>query len=224
MILLVMTDGRAEYIEQTVSSALDNIVGDSMRIVVNDDSANKNYNKFLKNLFSKYPFETFITDSVENKSGFGGAIQNAWNFIKNIQDDFIFHLEDDFVFNRTIEINKMKFILNNHSNVQQVALRRQPWNEVEALHGGIVESNLDAFIEKRHFNISWLEHRLFFTTNPSLYRKSLCSIGWPQVERSEGIFSIDLFRNPRAVSSYFGSLKSGEWVKHIGYNRTGHGY
>lgn len=228
MILLIMTDGRASYFSQTLDSAISNLkIDDELTIVVNDDSAKESYSSFLKSSLDRKGEKYFITPTLPSKSGFGGAINNAWNFLNSLKntDDFVFHLEDDFLFNQKINISELKTILQLKKNIQQVALRRQPWNELEANAGGIVESNPESYFDKSHENIHWLEHRNFFTTNPCLYRRSLCREGWPVVKYSEGIFSKKLLNKDKDFcSAYFGSRNSGELVRHIGFERNGHGY
>jgi len=228
MILMMMTDGRGNYFKECLDSAISNLVDDEMFILVNDDSASVEFANFLQELLKQTNLDYLITPTVSKKSGFGGAIANAWRTVidLDLEDDFVFHLEEDFVFNRPVPVEDMRQILNTRSNVQQVALRRQPWNDIEASAGGIVESNPDDYTDiADDSGLEWLEHRRFFTTNPCLYRRSLCDRGWPVVDFSEGIFSHILFdEDPLNCSAFFGSRDSGEWVNHIGYDRTGHGY
>lgn len=239
MILLFMTDGRKEYFSECFVSAMQSFPGAVMKdslILVNDDSADLEYSVFLNGLLESvcwdFGYEYLLTSPVLKKSGFGGAVNNAWSYIKGLADpekyDFVFHLEEDFVFNRPVPLEGMRQVLDARPHVQQVALRRQPWNDIEKAAGGIVESNPDDYTDmflSDDSGLEWLEHRRFFTTNPCLYRTSLCDRGWPDVEFSEGIFSHLLFdEDPLNCSAFFGSRSSGEWVTHIGHNRTGHGY
>jgi hypothetical protein len=239
MILLFMTDGRKEYFSKCFVSAMTSfpevVLKDSL-VLVNDDSADIEYSVFLHGLLesvcSDFGYDYTITTPVLKKSGFGGAVENAWSFIRELADpqkyDFVFHLEEDFVFNRPVPVEGMRQVLDIRPSVQQVALRRQPWNNIESAAGGIVESNPDDYTDMflaDDSGLEWLEHRRFFTTNPCLYRRSLCDRGWPVVDFSEGVFSHMLFdEDPFNCSAFFGSRDSGEWVTHIGHERTGHGY
>jgi glycosyltransferase involved in cell wall biosynthesis len=227
MILLMMTDGRLSYFKQTLDSAVKSLKADNIYIVVNDDSSDPSCRNFLKAYLDATGIDYVITPTLDSKSGFSGAINNAWNFILDlpIQYEFVFHLEDDFLFNEDIEVSKMQKILELDENIQQVALRRQPWNSEEAAAGGIIEMHPDSYIDKSFEGIHWLEHRNFFTTNPCLYRRSLCETGWPLVQFSEGIFSKNLFdKNENFRVAYFGARDSGVLVTHIGFERSGHGY
>ena len=120
----------------------------------------------------------------------------------------------------------MMRVLDYHPHLTQLALRRQPWNATEAAAGGIVQSNPRAYVEccDTDGNV-WLEHRLFHTTNPSLVpRRVLATHPWPTVPHSEGVFSADVFTDPKAHAGYWGARESGEWVRHIGIVRAGRGY
>jgi hypothetical protein len=128
----------------------------------------------------------------------------------------VFHLEDDFTFNRPVDLGAMAASSIENPNLVQLALRRQPWNDEERAAGGIVEQHPDDYDRPlRPHGHEWLEHRRFFTTNPSLYRRSLCALGWPDVEQSEGHFTHQLTR-PRRALRVLGPRHSGEWVTHIG--------
>lgn len=217
--LLVMTDGRRQYLEKTIPSALANLKGPVTNRVIHDDSADPTFRAWLKN---QYP--TFEIVSHEHRLGFGGAIRVAWEHVRHADEQFTFTLEDDFTFNRRVELGDMIDVLESDKHLMQMALRRQPWNDVEREAGGVVEVNPDAFIDVDEPH-PHLEHRLFWTTNPSLYRTELTYMHpWPKGARSEGVFTANLLRSPKVRFGYWGSRDSGEWVTHIGEERVGVGY
>lgn len=226
VLLLVMTDGRRNCIEQTIPAALRALHGDVTRKVIHDDSGDGYYQSWLAQTFPD--FEIIRTPG---RSGFGGAIANAWHHLTLTaeRDDcrFVFHLEDDFVIERQIPLLTMSAVLDDNPHLVQLALRRQPWNDEERAAGGIVESHPADYADKRakfYPAVEWLEHRRFFTTNPSLYRRSLCWKGWPTVEHSEGVFTHQLLEDPEVVFGFWGARESGEWCLHIGHERAGTGY
>jgi hypothetical protein len=119
----------------------------------------------------------------------------------------------------------MVAVMDRNPHLQQMSLLRQPWNEIEAAAGGIMQCNPDDFVECSYGPNQWVEHRRFFTTNPCLYRKSLIeSRTWPLGPQSEGIFSIELLSDPRATCGIWGKKFGTPKVEHIGYERTGIGY
>lgn len=215
--LLVMTDGRRECIEPTIASAEANLQGDITHRFIHDDSEDPAYRSWLW-----HRFPTYSVIGTRTRKGFGGAIASAWRYVRRF--DYVLHLEDDFTFNRPVDLEAMKLVLAATPHLQQLALRRQPWNEEERHAGGIVECHPADYTDVFLLGHAWLEHRRFFTTNPSLYRGSLCQRGWPEGAESEGHFGIALFADPQATCGYWGARDSGEWVTHIGRERAGVGY
>lgn len=218
--LLVMTDGRRDCITRTIAAALERIHGPISRRVIHDDSGDPDYRLWLAT-----QFPTFELVTTAGRAGFGAAIANAWAYLAAVAaEPYVFHLEDDFVLTRDLDTDAMIDVLQDRPYLAQLALRRQPWNDNERAAGGIVEQHPDAYQEFAFRDARWLEHRLFFTTNPSLYRRSLCAQGWPVVQHSEGIFSHQLMTDPDFRAGFWGSLASGEWCEHIGHQRVGTGY
>ena len=215
--LLVMTDGR-DTIHDAIASAEVNLLGPVAARVIHDDSGNSDHRAELAR---RYPRWTVMGG---DRAGFGGAIQRAWRHVRDLPVSYVFHIEDDFTFNRTVDMTGMASVLEQRPYLQQLALRRQPWNDAERAAGGVVERHPDDYTEATDGTHRWLEHRRFWTTNPSLYRRELCERKWPDGAHSEGRFGIEQFRDPDAVSGFWGSRDSGEWVHHIGHERVGTGY
>lgn len=232
--LLVMTDGRRDVIERTIKSARDHLRGTITERWVHDDSGDPDYAAWLA-----ATFPDFTIHSTGHRSGFGGAIRSAWAMIRARSDArYVFHLEDDFVFERDVILRDMCAVLDHHPDVVQLALLRQPWNPDEVAAGGIIEQHPFDYVDRFDwcpaesvrgpdplFN-RWIEHRRFFTTNPSLYRRILLEEhDWPTGPHSEGRFGIDLIHaNPDAVFAFWGARTDGPWVEHIGAVRVGTGY
>jgi hypothetical protein len=118
----------------------------------------------------------------------------------------------------------MAAVLNEQRHLVQLVLRRQPWNAEERAAGGIVEQHPDDYQDATDGTNYWLEHRRFFSTNPSLYHRSLLTRSWPDGEHSEGMFTHDLLRDETLRFAFWGARDSGEWVTHIGRERVGTGY
>lgn len=219
--LLVITDGRPDYLPRTIASARDQLAGDITERWLYDDSGDLEHRRALA---SEYPdFRVF--GHKRGRQGFGGAIRAAWDHLDGRTGaDFIFHLEDDFTFNRPVDLDRLGRLLMRHPRIAQVALRRQPWNVHERTAGGVVELHPDWFVDAFDDDDEWLEHVAFWTTNPSLYRRTLIrSVQWPAGRRSEGMFTQEM-RARGAVFAYYGARDSGEWVTHIGEERNGVGY
>jgi hypothetical protein len=224
--LLVMTDGRRDCIARTVPEFLDKFDRPDLlsELLIHDDSGDPDYGRWLAEEFGP---RGFVIMHAPGRSGFGGAIRSAWQYLRDYsRARFVFHLEDDFVPRRTVPLAEMVAVLEDEPELVQLALRRQPWNEHERAAGGIVEQHPDAYSDEIDgAGHRWLEHRLFFTTNPGLYRIELLEEEWPRGPQSEGRFSHDLLRgDDRRRFGFYGSRDSGEWVEHIGAQRVGTGY
>lgn len=220
--LLVMTDGRRHCIEQSVPAALSQLDGDIANILIHDDSGDPDYRAWLAQQFPAAD----IAWHPAGRQGFGAAIRNAWRHVQSRRSPFVFHLEDDFILRRRVDLEAMMRVLDASPNLVQLALRRQPWNDAERAAGGIVEQHPDAYEDMVMGDTPdhWLTHRLFFTTNPSLYRKTLTQTEWPLGGNSEGHYSHKLLEDPEIRFGFWGSRDSGEWVEHIGHARAGVGY
>jgi len=223
--LLVITDGRKDCLIETIASAMDNLDGPITERWMYDDSGDPEHRAWLRKSYPQFN----VMWHIEGRQGFGGAIRAAWHTLRlSSKADYIFHLEDDFTFNRPVPLNDMIDALDENDYLAQIALLRQPWNDTERAAGGIVQSNPCAYIERSHagphgHDYAFLEHRLFFTTNPSLYRRSLLDHEWPLVEHSEGMYSIALLELGYRFA-FLGDFDTDPWVHHIGTNRAGTGY
>lgn len=216
--VLIITDGRTKCLMRTIAAMYEHldmhVVSDVM--IVND-SADRDYAAAIDRLFPN-----FKRIHHKTRRGFGGAIQSGWD---NLADtDWIFHLEDDFVLRRPVSLLDMIATLAGNPHLAQLALRRQPVNDVERAAGGVVEQWPAEYTEHVGPRGSWLEHRLFFTTNPSLYSVSRTWAGWPQVDGSEMAFTNRLLRDPDLRFAFWGQRADKPWVEHIGDERVGTGY
>ncbi len=222
VLLLVMADGRGDYLANTLDSAADMLCGDIIaRTVIHDDSGDDHHRAWLRGMF---PEATVI--GVGSRLGFSNAMNRAWRYVARQPQQFVFHLEQDFTFTRPVDLRELVRVLGYNPHLQQIALRRQPWNGREHAAGGVVEADPAAFTDLRDpvTGAEWLTHRLFWTCNPSLYRRDLTRLGWPPGADSERRFGRRLFRDPRARCAYWGGRNDSPWVTHIGDQRAGWGY
>lgn len=226
--LLVITDGRDDYLTRCVTSANEQLQGAISERWMFDDTGDRPYRAQLARRFPR-----FEHINGGPRQGFGGAIVAAWRQLaERSRAEFVFHLEQDFTFNRPVDLAAVADVLDQRPYLAQMALRRQPWNATEAAAGGIVEQHPDAYHDMSDGSRCWLEHRRFFTTNPSLYRRALCDVGWPAGVQTEGRFGLGLLRAglPWGVPGdevrfgFWGARADPPWVEHIGRQRVGNGY
>lgn len=243
--LLVMTDGRREYLPRTLASLEEMVTGPISRRIIHDDSGDPTNWAWLAETWPEY-----AVLRTGGRHGFGGAIRSAWQYLRGLDQDteYVFHVEDDFLFHRPVDLAAMATVLAEQPHLVQMALRRQAWNPGERQAGGVVEQHPEQYRQiSDPAGHTWLEHRLFFTTNPSLYRRSLCWLAWPDGPQSEGHFGLNLFTDQPPLLSgrsswaawrastgalpphelqaaFWGARDSGAWVEHIGHHRVGSGY
>lgn len=206
---VVITDGRVEPMARTVRSLLDNVHYEWDDLVMVNDSADADHQHLLK-----VAFPEFRHIAHEERLGFAGALNSAW--AATDECDYLFHLEDDFKMKREIPIPDMIRVLQENPHIAQMALKRQPVNAAEVEAGGYLFDN--EVEHKSSGDASWMEHRKFFTTNPSVIPKWVRDRRF-QPPEAEGKFAIDLFaERPDVRCAYWGSGE--EWVTHIGDERT----
>jgi hypothetical protein len=206
--LLLISDGRHDYLERTLAS---------LTTALGFRSEHE-----LRQSFTGDGNQWVHVRDDDHLLGFAGAIAKGWN---QVRTDHVFHVEADFVFSdRMPALGEMIDLLQRQPQLAQVALKRQPWNAEERVAGGIVELHPDDFTERHDDYAVWTEHRRFFTTNPSVYSSRLCRIGWPQEPQSEGMFTHRLLRDPLLRFAFWGAKLDPPRVEHIGAERAGVGY
>lgn len=171
------------------------------------------------------PDRTVLVDDSDHRLGFAGAIAQGWRKVIETGAEWVVHLELDFTFNAPVALDQMLTVLQKNPYLVQMALKRQPVNEAEREAGGIVEMWPDEYEQRTVRGHVWTEHRLFFTTNPSVYPVALCHRGWPQVERSEEAFTNLLLPDPKMRFAFWGGKFDPPLVEHIGDRHAeGNGY
>lgn len=144
--------------------------------------------------------------------------------------EYVFWLEHDFLFTRNVDLEELAAVLDSHGRLAQMALMRDAVDDAEIAAGGLYESRPGQYEPRgaaipelaRDASVAWLEHRSYFTTNPSLMRRLFMERNpWPEDRRRcEGVYGIELVEKGYS----FGAWGSGEpWVQHVGA-RTGFGY
>ncbi len=197
--LLVIDDGRADYLFRALNSVKRNLPAFEHTVTVMD---------------------------IGHKLGFSGAVQEGWRQVLQTGADHVFHLEGDFAINQPVELERMIAVLERMPHLTQMSLLRQAWNREEKAAGGIVHQAPDEYTERTDGDDTWTEtQRFIFTTNPSVYSTQLCRRGWPDEQHSEGVFGGVLRRErPDARCGIWGAKWDPPRVTHLGAHRTGWGY
>jgi len=214
--LLIMTNGRKDYLERTLST-LDKLHGNFTRTLIHDDSGDSDYQAWLRGL----GYEVAVTDKI----GFTRAMISAWDKLKEDSNEWVFHLEEDFLFLDDINIDNIIHVLNSHDYIIQMVLLRQPLAGRELKKGGLIASHPERYEDKSDGVNDWVEHKVGFSCNPCVYRKSLIyKYPWLDVPHSEREYSKVLFKDSDVRCAYWGKSTDDPKVKHIGEMRTGFDY
>jgi hypothetical protein len=214
--LLIMTNGRREYLKRTLST-LGKLHGNFSRILIHDDSGDDNYHSWLK----QFNYELATT----NRVGFAGAMISAWQKLKEDSNEWIFHLEEDFLIMDDVYVGDMINVIKHNNHIKEIVLLRQPIGGRERRKGGIIASHPEQYEDKTDGTNYWLEHRVNFSCNPCVYKKSLIyEYSWPNMPYSERKYGRMLFEDPNAKCAYWGKRTDPPKVWHIGDVRTGTGY
>lgn len=224
--MIVMTDGRKDCILRSVAS-MGNLSGLISRRIIHDDSGDCGYREWLRQEFRDW--ELVVTPG---RLGFGGAVRSARRHLReHTTEPFILWTEDDFTFDRSVDLGSVADVLTLHPWLAQMVLRRQAWNEDEKAAGGIVEQHPLDYEDHSCCDAEWLEHRRFWSTNPSVFRRPLLDVEWPEGGASEGHHTSRLLAGgfdgiPAAAArfAFWGRRDDGPWVTHIGHERRGTGY
>ena len=210
--LVVITDGRFPFLQQTLHSLDQFVSWPWIRRVIVDDSGDQAYGELLARTFTQFEHVHHA-----QRRGFAGAVRSAWASAGDCE--YVFHLEDDFRFTRRVELSAMQATLAAHPYLVQMALLRQAVSPEERAAGGIVQLHPDDFFKRGAGGACWIEHRRFFTTNPSLVPRWVTLRGFADPPGAEGRFSEQLFGpEPRLHSAFWGSGDT--WVEHLGAWRT----
>lgn len=224
--LLVMDDGRPEYLVKTMESMTAHIAYQFDHALLVNDSGNTDYAAWLERTFPSF---RHIHHS--QRIGFAQAIRSAWSHLP--KSDYLFTLEADYVFNSDIDIPLMACILESNERLSQLVLKRQAWNSNEIAAGGIIEQHSDWYTEYEVCGATISEHTLNYSTNPNLMRYSLTHISgssshsgevtWPNESESEGKYGAWL-REQGYSFAFLGKKTDAPLVEHIGVKRAGNGY
>lgn len=158
--LVVVTDGRGEYLSRSVSSIMDMLNPyPSLRYIM-DDSGDNAYGDMLEDSYAD-----FAVHSHTHRQGFVTTVADAWRTaIQEPEVEYVFHAEDDFTYNVPVDLERMVDVLDENPHLAQLVLKRQPVNSDETAAGDITRVRPDLWQQHRTFT----EYTWNFSTNPSL--------------------------------------------------------
>jgi hypothetical protein len=152
------------------------------------------------------------------------SMQRLWTYLdsRTWPYDQAFIVEDDFAFERDVPLEMMARTLATQPHLVQMALLRDACYQAERDAGGILGHPIDEFALEREGSAAWLEHRRFFTLNPTLIRRAMFNEPWPSGMHSEAVFGRRVFRDRTKRAGLWGEGET--WIRHLGEVRAGGGY
>jgi hypothetical protein len=211
---------RREYLARSARSLSEQVTGPIVQRVVYDCWGDESIRGEIRTIVE--PLGFYVAGPTD-RPDYTRSMQELWRYLnRRAIGEFVFQAEDDFTFDRPVDLLPMAQLLRDDPNLTQIALLRHAAYESERQKGGILGWPEADFTRRGENGTSRLEHRLFWTANPSLFRKSLTKVPWPAAPSSERRFADALFKDPRAVSSFWG--RGEPWITHVGEVRAGAGY
>ncbi len=210
--ILIINDGRNDYLDQTLKSLKDKVVfpiDAEIYKVLYDDMPEGRDAYFLSRIELEYNIDKMILS--DKRVGINQAVQNAWMHIPKC--DYIWHQENDFTYNAQIDVSKMIAPLEMNRMIGQVALLRQPWYDDEVESDGMYKVGYRTYRQGNIAGIDLVFQDLFFTHNPCIYRYSSIE----QIPNySEIEFAAHLKKRGCRTFAYLGTLTDEPLCHHIG--------
>lgn len=221
IVTAIMTCGRGDVFERTLASLDEQVSGPITREVIFDDSGDRAYRLWLEEIADRRGASVM---SWGENLGYTMSMFYAWRWLRHhATEPYVFHVEDDFTFDRPVDLTELVKVLELEPALAEVVLLRHAYYPREIRAGGIVEEHPEAYTRQDREGLTWLEHELFFSTNPGLYARDLVRRhDWPRKHRnSEAVMGPVLVGEGRR----FAFLGDGTpQITHIGDERGGHGY
>ena len=224
---------RSGYLRRALASLDEHLRGNVVQRVIYSDWGDEHRDE-LEDIGRPYGFYV----AGDGHHGYTVSMQRLWSYVRRrAVGDYIFQTEDDFTFDRDVDLGDLAGALGSDPKLAQLALLRDAYYQDERETGGILGWPEPAFTRVNINGSTRLEHRLFFTANPSLFRRSLADRPWPseaesrrvlrrradQMPSSETAFGKLLFdSDPDIRVAFWGDGE--QWVSHIGAVRAGVGY
>lgn len=234
--LVVLTHGDSAPLPDTINSFAAMVLPwPTSTVVVYDGQDNPDSPTALREI-ERVTRDRLSVRLTNSHVGFCAATELAWNAASEDGPDWIFWLEHDFTFNRPVDLSALAAVMDAEPQVTQMALLRQPVSDAEVEIGGYLNTPHRDYQPREtaiyhlgadpadDFDIAdWFEHRDYWTTNPSLFRRQLAvDLAWPTSPQCEGHFGFAV--RAAIPGASFGVWGDGaEWVTHTGV-RDGKGY
>jgi hypothetical protein len=205
---------RSEYLRRSLASLTENVTGNVIQRVIYSDWDSE-FTEQLQAIADEQGF--YVVGGGHH--GYTESVRRLWQYLqKRARGRYIFLAEDDFLYLRPVVLDPMVETLQRNGNLRQIALLRGPAYPREFENGGILGWPEDSFTRQG----DRLEHRNFWTMNPSVFDVAVTETPWPKQASSERVFGDVLLRDQDARFAFWGAGEP--WLEHIGEVRAGGPY
>jgi hypothetical protein len=223
----ILGNGRKGYLERTIASWESNLVGDVEYKIIFDDSGDAKYVDWLKRSFG----DRFMVVPIGAKSvGQVGALGFIFQYIKQLDVDYVLQLEEDWMLNRPLDISRIAIALQGNPEILQMRIPRVVWYapyhlaDIEAGSQLLHQTNLPKTKTKLRSNDqdSWYEWRgdfYFWSHNPSVFSKKILDERYDSItgDYHEHAFGKLLMKKyPNGTSGFWARNPYDAYINHIG--------
>ena len=207
--LVVVGDGRREYLQQSVPAATRHILHPINARIMVDDSGNPAYGDWLD---QTYPEFIHVHGG---RRGMAGAVQAGFTAALEHDPDYVCWVEEDMVLLRDLPVAGAAQVLDAIPELAQVTFKRKPWwgREVD------LDDQLAAICEAapnhgERERYTWHDH--IFSLNPCVIPARILKRGWPAGNEAE--MTQQLLADGYLFATW-GHVGDEPFVEHIGERR-----
>lgn len=210
--LVVIGNGRTEYLRPVVNAAIEHLPGFDAYLMV-DDSGDPQVRRQLDRWYPGW----IIEHHAENR-GMAAAVQSGFDLALDVGARHVFWLEEDMVLTDQPPIDEAITVLEQSPGLAQMCFRRAPvyGNQYEAAAG----CQLSAIIAQAGRVFEWptyTEHDFLFSLNPCLIPRRVLEAGW-DADNEAGMTA--KLREQGFMFGSWGHASDGQvWARHIGERR-----
>lgn len=213
--LVVIGDGRKNYLAQTMAS-LDYLwLADIAWRILVDDTGDPDYHRYLADTYPHYALHCH-----PERRGMAAAVATGMNAALRTDAPRTLWWEEDFELPAPIDVGAMDTLLSSQVHLAQLTLKRQPWNAEEIAAGDILATAPDDYAEHQVAEGWYCEHQRLFSFNPSLMPRRVleCAVANPGDGLERGVTDALLAEGYRF--GIYGRRDDRPLVNHIGVERS----
>ena len=223
----ILGNGRRGYLERTIASWEANLIESPEYKIIFDDSGDKKYVQWLNDTFG----DRFTIVPIGSKpAGQKVAIQSVFNYIKNLDVDYILEVEEDWMLNRPLSLSRIGKALQDNPDVLQMRIPRVVW--YAPYH--VLDINAGSLL-LHHMNIpdtstainsngddSWYEWRgdfYFWSHNPNVFSKNILEENYESISAKDHELSFGkalMSKYPNGSSGFWANNPYDAYITHIG--------